>query len=101
MKNNNTINEIREQIEPVLRKYPISYAGVFGSFARGEENSKSDVDIMIRLKPNNTFSLFNLIGVENELANKTGRRVDLATEKNIGKYMRSSVFRDLKSVYEA
>lgn len=100
MNNGNKINEIKEQIEPVLKKYPISYAGVFGSFARGEEKSDSDIDIMIRLKPDNTFSLFDLIGVENELAQKTGRKVDLATEKSIGRYIKSSVFHDLKAVYE-
>lgn len=101
MKNDKKLNEIKEQIEPVLKKYPISYAGVFGSFARGEEKSESDLDIMIRLKPNNTFSLFDLIGMESELATKIGRKVDLATEKNIGRYIRSSVFHDLKPIYEA
>lgn len=100
MENDKKIKEIKEQIGPVLKKYPISYAGVFGSFARGEEKSESDVDIMIRLKPNNTFSLFDLIGVESELAKKIGRKVDLATEKSIGKYIKSSVFHDLRPVYE-
>ena len=101
MKNNKNFNEIKKKIEPVLKKYPISYAGVFGSFARGEEKSESDLDIMIRLKPDNTFSLFDLIGVESELAKKIGRKVDLATEKNIGRYIKSSVFHDLKPIYEA
>jgi len=95
------INKIKEEIKPVLKKYPISYAGIFGSFARGEENEKSDVDIMIRLKPENSFSLFDLIGVEYELTKRIGRKVDLATEKSIGKYIRSSVFHDLKQIYEA
>ena len=97
----NRLYEIKEKIEPVLRKYPISYAGVFGSFARGEEKSESDVDIMIRLKPKNTFSLFDLIGMENELSKQIGRKVDLATEKNIGRYIKDSVFHDLKPIYEA
>jgi predicted nucleotidyltransferase len=100
MENNKKFNEIKEKAESVLRKYPISYAGVFGSFARGEEKSESDVDIMIRLKPHNTFSLFDLIGVENELAKKIGYKVDLATEKSIGRYIKSSVFHDLKPIYE-
>jgi len=95
------INKIKEEISPVLKKYPISYAGVFGSFARGEENLGSDIDIMIRLKPKNSFSLFDLIGVERELTRRIGRKVDLATEKSIGKYIRDSVFRDLKQIYEA
>jgi len=101
MVNDIKFNEIKRKIEPVLKKYPISYAGLFGSFARGEEKSESDIDIMIRLRENNTFSLFDLIGVERELGEKVGRKVDLATEKNIGRYIRNSVFNDLKPIYEA
>ena len=98
---NKELNEIKKKIEPVLKKYPISYAGVFGSFARGDEKSQSDLDVMIRLKPESHFSLFDLIGMERELARKIGRKVDLATEKSIGPYIRNSVFRDLKPIYEA
>ena len=101
MVNDIKFNEIKRKIEPVLKKYPISYAGLFGSFARGEEKSESDIDIMIRLKQSNTFSLFDLIGVERELGEKIGRKVDLATEKSIGHYIRNSVFNDLKPIYEA
>lgn len=94
------LNEIKKKIEPVFKKYPVSYAGIFGSFARGDEKNDSDLDVMIRLKPQNSFSLFDLIGMEQELARKIGRKVDLATEKNIGPYIRNSVFRDLKPIYE-
>ena len=97
---NPELSEIRRKIKPVLRKYPVSYAGVFGSFARGDDKKHSDIDVMIRLKPKSSFSLFDLIGMERELARKIGRRVDLATEKSIGPYIRNSVFRDLKSIYE-
>ena len=86
------LQKIKAEATPILEKYPISYAGVFGSFARGEEKSESDVDIMIRLKPESKFSLFDLIGMERELADRIGRKVDLATEKSIGKYIRKSVF---------
>lgn len=95
------IQKIKKEVSPVLKKYPISYAGIFGSYARGEEKENSDVDIMIKLKPDSSFSLFDLIGVENELAKKIGKKVDLATEKSIGKYIKNSVFRDLKQIYEA
>jgi len=101
MTNIKTLNEIKVRTEPVFKKYPISYAGIFGSFARGEEKPESDVDIMIKLKPHSTFSLFDLIGVERELGKEVGRKVDLATEKSIGRYIRRSVFNELKLIYEA
>ena len=94
------LKEIKMKINPVFKKYPISFAGVFGSFARGEENTESDVDIMIKLKPQSDFSLFDLIGVETELKKTLNRDVDLATDKSIGKYIRDSVFKDLVPIYE-
>ncbi|MDO8659299.1 MAG: nucleotidyltransferase family protein [Candidatus Parcubacteria bacterium] len=97
---NQELNEIKKKIEPVLKKYPVSYAGVFGSFARGDEKKNSDFDVMIRIKPKSNFSLFDLIGMERELARKIGRKVDLTTEKSIGPYIKNSVFRDLKPIYE-
>ncbi len=95
------LNKIKEKMVPVFKKYPISYAGVFGSFARGEERPESDIDIMIRLKPKSGFSLFDLIGVERELSSTIGRKVDLATEKSIGKYIHKSVFNELRPIYES
>lgn len=93
------LDEIKMKIEPLLREQPISYAGVFGSFARGEEDQDSDIDILIRLKPNNTFSLFDLVGLQSELTDRIGRKVDLFTENGIDKYIRKYVMRDLRTIY--
>lgn len=94
------VEKIKEKTEPILAKHPISFAGVFGSFARGEEGEDSDVDIMIRVKPGSTFSLYDLVDVESELAEKLGRKVDLFTEKSIDKYIRKYVLRDLRPIYQ-
>ncbi len=93
------LKTIQEKAIPVLSKYPVTYAGVFGSFARGEENKESDIDIMIRLAPKNSFSLFDLVGLQSELAQHIGRKVDLFTEKGIDKYIRKYVIRDLRPIY--
>ena len=93
------LKKIKEKATQVLVKYPVTYAGVFGSFARGEENRDSDVDIMIRLVPEHTFSLFDLVGLESELAENIGRKVDLFTEKGIDKYIRKYIMQDLRSIY--
>ncbi len=95
----NELQKIQEKVPEILVKYPVTYAGVFGSIARGEETPGSDVDIMIRLAPDNSFSLFDLVGLESELTDKIGRKVDLFTEKSIDKYIRKYVMRDLRPIY--
>ncbi|OGI59782.1 hypothetical protein A2814_00325 [Candidatus Nomurabacteria bacterium RIFCSPHIGHO2_01_FULL_38_19] len=92
-----TLEELKYKTESVFDKYPIKYAGVFGSFARGEEKSDSDVDIMIDYyRP---FSLLDLIGLENNLKDLLQKKVDVVTENGASKYMKPNMLRDLKVFY--
>lgn len=60
-----------------LKKQGILKAGIFGSFARGEQKKRSDVDILVKVKRGT--SLLDLIGYERELKDILGRKVDLLT----------------------
>ncbi|MCR5488170.1 MAG: nucleotidyltransferase domain-containing protein [Lachnospiraceae bacterium] len=42
-----TINEIRERAVPIAKEYGVKRMGLFGSYARGDANDESDVDIYI------------------------------------------------------
>ncbi len=50
-KDNSKINfeEIKKKIAPILKKYNVTKAGIFGSYARGEQKRNSDVDILIEI----------------------------------------------------
>lgn len=73
--------------------------GVFGSTARSEATSGSDVDVLVCFaKPK---SLPTLIALERQLAAALGKPVDLVTEQSLHPYLRSAVLRDLQVVYEA
>ena len=41
------IKKIKKIIMPILKKNKIKKAGIFGSYARGEETKNSDIDILI------------------------------------------------------
>ncbi len=92
-----TLEELRQTTAPVFDKYRIKYAGLFGSYARGEENTDSDVDIMIDY--NRPFSLLDLIGLENDLKDLLHKKVDVVTENGASKYMKPNMLRDLKVFY--
>lgn len=88
----------KEKIIEICKRNDVSYCAVFGSFARGEATDKSDIDLLVKFsKP---IGLFGFVGVGQELEAELGRKIDLATDKMIGKYIRESVMRDLKIIYD-
>lgn len=53
-------------------------AGIFGSYARGEQRKRSDIDILIKYGGKKRKSLLDLIGLKQELEQNLSRNVDLA-----------------------
>ena len=45
-----TIDEIKAKIEPIAKRYNVSKVYLFGSYARGEEDENSDIDIALELE---------------------------------------------------
>lgn len=89
----NDIAEIRRIIVPILKKNGVVKAGIFGSYARGEATKKSDVDILIKVKAKK-FSLFDLAGLEIELEEKLGKKVDLLTYKSIHPLLKKRILKE-------
>jgi predicted nucleotidyltransferase len=77
----------------------VARLSVFGSFARGEGTERSDVDLLVEFRKRN--SLLALIALERKMSAALGRRVDLLTREAISPYLRESIERDLRVVYEA
>jgi hypothetical protein len=93
-----TIDEIKERIEPILRRYSVEYAGVFGSVARGEDTSESDIDILIELK--HPVSLLKFFELNDALETVLGRRIDLVTPNSLNRHVRPFALADLQTIYE-
>ena len=74
-------------------------AWLFGSFARGEQTSESDVDILVVLDNNDNIGL-KFFGMYEDLKEILGRNVDLVTEDSLAQFARQSVNRDKKLIYE-
>ena len=77
---NDNVKNIAEIIKPTLDKYGVRYAGVFGSQARGDERPDSDVDILVALG-DKAFSVWDTVGLRDELSSRLKKRVDLVLEK--------------------
>jgi len=76
------IIEIQEKITPILKKYGIKKASVFGSVARGEDRLDSDVDVLVELG-DQSMGLFEYSRFIDELEESLGRKVDVVTKNSI------------------
>ncbi len=74
-----TIEEIKAMIYDILKKYGVEKAYIFGSYARGEADKKSDVDIMI--KKGNLKTLLQLSALANEIEQILKKQIDIVIEE--------------------
>jgi len=69
------------KIIPILRKYGVKKASLFGSIARGDIHKNSDVDILVDIPKEK--SLFEVMDIQFELEKALKRKVDLVEYENI------------------
>lgn len=67
---------------------------VFGSRARGEATSSSDLDLLVTLEPGR--DLLDLIGLKQALEDRLGVNVDIVTETGLSPYMRDHILADVR-----
>ena len=70
--------------------------GLFGSYARNENTIKSDMDILVQFKK--TVNLFDIIGLELELSEMLGVKVDLVTDKSIHPEIKKYIDKDIQFI---
>ena len=77
-----TIESIRRIVAPIAKKYGVKEMYLFGSYARGDANMESDIDIVIENE--NTQAIgFGLCEMQQELENVFGKKVDLIPKYTI------------------
>ena len=95
----------RQQIIQTIHDYmagqPVVKAWLFGSFARGEEKAKSDIDILfVPDYENGAFTLLTHGGMYEDLKELLGREVDLVADGSLRPYAKISADHDKILVYE-
>jgi len=92
--------EIQNIIITYLKNYEPEFVGIFGSYARNQNISTSDIDILVSFKK--TYSLLKLIHMENELSDKLGIKVDLVTIGSLkNEIIKNNIMNDLQTIYRA
>ena len=70
------------------------YIEIFGSYARGEQKETSDLDVIVEFEKRK--SLLELVGIEQELEDNLGIKIDLLTEASISPFNRKNQKSDIK-----
>ena len=97
MKNMSKLNQIKEILKErkkeLEEKFKVKEIGVFGSYVKGEEKKRSDVDILVEFKE--PIGLFEFLELEEYLSKLIGLKVDLVSKKalkpTIGEYILKEV----------
>ena len=92
MEANKEIEKIKNKIIPVLKEYKVTKAGIFGSYARGEQKKNSDVDILVKTR--DEMGLLEFIGLKLMLQRAVKRKVDLVEYETIRKELREIILND-------
>ncbi|MBQ9559050.1 MAG: nucleotidyltransferase domain-containing protein [Bacteroidaceae bacterium] len=90
---------LAHKIADYFKTKPVLKAWLFGSVARGEESSTSDVDILVSLDYSQPIGL-KYFGMVLDLENLLGRPVDLVEEGQLMPFARQDAERDKKLIYE-
>ncbi|HLR26830.1 MAG TPA: nucleotidyltransferase family protein [Fodinibius sp.] len=85
------LDDIRQKVQPILEKYGIKKAGVFGSAARGEAET-NDVDLLVKIE--RKISLLDFIGIQQELEDELDMKVDLVEYDSLKPALREDILKE-------
>ena len=86
-----TLNEIKSIIAPIASRYSVDRVYLFGSYARGDADENSDIDLCVDAVA--IKGLFALGGLYADLVDALGKELDLITVKSL-KYNNDDNFKD-------
>lgn len=88
--------EIRKKILPILRRYDVTRAAIFGSFVRGENREDSDIDLLVEFKGEK--SLLDLAGLKIALEELLKRKVDVLTYNSLHPLLKERILSEQEVV---
>ncbi len=91
----------KDQIAEYCQRNRVRRLSLFGSVLREDFGPDSDVDVLVEFEPGTRIGLIQLSGLEIELSNIVGRKVDLNTPGFLSKYFRDQILTEADVQYDA
>jgi len=89
----------REKIAEFCKRNHIRRLSLFGSVLRGDFGADSDIDLLVEFDPDHIPGLIRLAGMEIELTEILGRKVDVRTAQDLSRYFRQEVLNSAEVQY--
>jgi len=90
------VEEIKQTVLPILRRYGVTRAAVFGSTVTGRSRPDSDIDILVRI--DDDLSLLDFVGLKLDLEQALNRRVDLVEYDAIKPPLREQILQEQETI---
>ena len=81
----------KDKLAAFCQRHHIQKLSLFGSVLRDDFRPDSDVDVLVEFEPGQRVGLIRLAGMELELSELLGRKVDLRTPADLSRYFRQTV----------
>lgn len=91
--------KIRNAVEQSRFRKDMRKISLFGSYAYGVPNEKSDIDILIEFEPTARITFFDMSDIKDELEENLKKRVDILTPGALSKYFRKEVLEKSEQIY--
>jgi predicted nucleotidyltransferase len=85
------LEKIKKKIRPVLKKYEIKKAGIFGSSVRSDSNV-NDIDLLVKI--DRKISLLDFIGIKQELEDVLDIKVDLVEYDSLKPALKDDILKE-------
>jgi len=97
-----TLDEVAQIINKIMISHPaVDKVAIFGSFARGEQTNKSDIDLMLVKKTGYSMG-FEFYGIIDEIEEASGRHVDLLSYNSVRVLdFGSEILKGAKYIYDS
>ncbi len=88
----NILNYLKKHKKEFKNKFDIEAIGLFGSYARDEATTNSDIDIFVKMPPN----LFDMVAIKEQIEEELHKKVDITREhKNMKPLFIEMIHKDL------
>jgi len=86
--------EILRRSETALRERGVRHAALFGSVARGDTHTGSDIDIMVEIEPDAKISVYDYVDLKDYIASLFDGPVDVVSRDALKTYVRPAATAD-------
>lgn len=99
------INLSLQQLHQFCQQNQIQELSIFGSVLRDDFTPDSDLDFLVTFEPQSHYSLMDLVRIQHQLEDLTGRKIDLIEKRSIlashNWIRRQNILENAQSIYES